>query len=332
MRTTFTEVFGIENPIAQAPMGRSAPPEMAAAVANAGGLGMLGVSWDSLDTMEEKLGVVASLTPHNIALNFCLEFEQRDRIEFALKKGVKVISLFGGDPSEFADEIKAAGAKLIVTVGDIDAAKHAVQVGADALCAQNWEAGGHIYSKSGGLSLTPSVVDVAEGIPVIVAGGISDGRGLAAALALGADGVWLGTRFLLTKESTAHATYKDVLLAAKSAETVTTEMFDRSWPNAPHRVIKNSTYNNWVEQGKQSGTDRIGFTDVIAQDDSDEAHHRYSEAAPQDGMKGDIEAMALYAGQSVGAISELSTVSEVIASVMAQAHETITGLARHTQS
>jgi nitronate monooxygenase len=331
MRTAMTEALGLRFPIAQAPMGRSVPPEMAAAVANAGGLGMLGASWDSLSTIERNLSIISSLTSENIALNFGLEFDQRERISFALKNGVKFISLFGGDPMPFADEIKSAGAKLIVTVGDVDAAKHAVKAGADVICAQNWEAGGHIYSDIGGLSLTPSIVDVADGVPVVVAGGISDGRGLAAALALGADGVWLGTRFLLTKESAAHHEYKKTLLAAQAQDTVKTDLFDLTWPDAPHRVIKNSTYRNWAAAGMLSGSERPGSNDVIVQR-GDADLHRYSESAPLNGMTGDIKAMALYAGQSVGAIHELSSVEDVMEELMAGAQKALHRLSRSPEN
>ena len=325
MKTKMTELFDLEAPIAQAPMGRCAPPEMAAAVANAGGLGMLGVSWDSLETIESHIKRVSELTDKHIAMNFCLQMDQRERITFALKNGVKIISLFWGDPTPFVDEIKSHGAKLIVSVGSIKNAERAIRAGADALCAQNHEAGGHVYSKVGGFSLTAGVVEVAEDRPVIAAGGITNGRGLASALALGADGVWLGTRFLLSNEAQGHPKYIDVLKNAGHDATVVTELFDLSWPNAPHRIIPNSTYNVWLNKDCKKGESRPGSSDVVAYR-GDKPIYRYDEAGPTVDIKGDIEAMPLYAGQGVGLINDIKPVATIVSDIMSEAKETLSQL------
>lgn len=319
MKTSFMEMFGMSCPIAQAPMGRCAPPEMAAAVANAGGLGMMGVSWDSLETIEDHFRVLSTLTNKDIVFNFCLEMDQDARIQLALDHGVKTISLFWGDATPHVNRIKSAGAKVISSVGSVEDAKRDLDAGVDALCVQGFEAGGHVYSTTGALSLIPAVADLAGDVPLIAAGGFVNGRGLAAALTLGAGAVWMGTRFLASKESFAHPDYVKAILEAGHDCTVSTELFDLTWPDAPHRVIRNSTFDAWEAQGGQTkGADRPGHGEVVAYR-GDEPMYRYDESGPNASMTGNVEALALYAGQSVGMIHDVKGCAEIVDDVVSEA-------------
>ncbi len=306
-------------------MGRCAPPAMAAAVANAGGLGMLGVSWDSLPALEQHLRSLSDLTDKDIAFNFCLEMDQNERIQFALDNGVKVFSLFWGDPTPFVDRIKSAGGKVMVSVGSVAHAKRAVAAGADAICAQGFEAGGHVYAQTGGLALIPAIVDAVGDTPVVAAGGFADGRGLAAALSLGAGGIWLGTRFLATTESNAHPDYINRILAAGHDATLVTELFDLSWPRAPHRVIRNSTYDLWESCGKRDGDDRPGSDDIIARR-AGQPVYRYDASGPTTDLAGDVEPMAHYAGQSAGFVNAIESCADVVAEIVAEAQSTLAAL------
>jgi nitronate monooxygenase len=186
-------LLGIRTPILQAPMGRSAPPALAAAVSNAGCLGMLGCSWDTAELMQRKIRETKQLTSKPFAVNLCMQWDQAERLSIALAEGVRHISLFWGSPSPLMAKAKAAGAIVLHTVGDAQEAQHALELGVDVLVAQGVEAGGHVRSKIALSVLVPRVCDVVASlnvsVPVIAAGGMADGRGIAAAIALGASGV-----------------------------------------------------------------------------------------------------------------------------------------------
>src|SRR5262249_56535118 len=141
----------------------------------------------------------------------------------------------GGDPSAYVERVHAAGALLIAAVATADEAKRYVDAGVDAICAQGWEAGGHVGSEVATMAVVPAVVDAVSPVPVLAAGGIVDGRGIAAALGLGAQGVWLGTRFLLAEEAPVHQHYRERLLGARAEDAVyAADLFDVGWENAPH--------------------------------------------------------------------------------------------------
>ena len=208
MRTALTELLGIEAPIVLAPMGGAVTPELAAAVSNAGGLGVIPLSYSTPDEIKSTAGEIAALTDRPFGINLILEWDQRERLAAALDAGVPAISLFWGDVSELVPQAHDGGAVVFVSVGSVDEAVRAADAGADVVVAQGWEAGGHVRGTVTTLALVPRVVDAVDPVPVVAAGGIADGRGLAAVLALGAAGGWVGTRFLAAREASIHDEYR----------------------------------------------------------------------------------------------------------------------------
>ena len=204
MKTDVCERLGIDLPIILAPMGSAVGPELAAAVSNAGGLGILPLWSADLDTLRASIRKTRSLTSAPLAVNLNLEFPQEERLEACLEEAVPIISFFWRDPGDLVARAKAGGAIVLHTVDDGAAARRAVDAGVDVIVAQGWEAGGHVRGMVATMPLVPAVVDAANGVPVVAAGGIADGRGLAAALALGAGAGWIGTRFLAAEEATIH--------------------------------------------------------------------------------------------------------------------------------
>ena len=319
IRTPFTTAFGLDYPIAQAPMGGAVTVDLICAVCEAGGLGMQGVSWHEPDAMVAEIAAIRRRTARPFAVNLALQWDQHTRLAQCIDAGAPVISLFWGDPTAYFPKLRAAKVKTIVTVGSADEARRAADLGADAICAQGVEAGGHVWSQVGTMVLLPAVVDAVSPLPVIAAGGIADGRGLAAVLALGGAGAWIGTRFLATTEADAHDEWKRRIVAARETDTVYTQLFDLGWPNAPHRVLRNSTYDLWDAAGRPPSGQRPGESDLVAQQQDGAALLRYSDSSPTPGASGEIEATCLYAGQSAGLVHDIVAAGELVRRIGAEA-------------
>jgi nitronate monooxygenase len=327
VQTPLTATLDIEAPVVQAPIGSATCPALAAAVSDAGGLGHLAVTWRSPERTREAVAETAARTDAPFAANLVVDPDAQAHdpdavLDAALAAGAPVVSLSFGDPDGWIDRIHDAGAAAMVTVDSADRAEAAVEAGADALCAQGWEAGGHLQSEVATTALVPAVAD-AVGVPVVAAGGLGDGRGLAAALALGADGVWFGTRFLATEEANVAAAYRERVLAADGTDTVRTELFDVGWPDQPHRVLRNSTVEAWEAAGRPDPGDRPGEGETVGSYPSGAPVPRYGDDLPVDGATGDLEAMALYAGQSVGLVGDRRPAGEVVSATVAEARSVI---------
>lgn len=304
--------LGVELPIVQAPIGSATTPALAAAVSNAGGLGMLAGSWRSPVVLRDLIGQTRALTRQPIGVNLVLEFDPARQIETALKAGVRIISLFWGDPAPWVPKVHQAGGIVIHSVGSPEEAANAVAAGVDLLVAQGVEAGGHVRGTVPLADLIGAVKGVATGIPVLAAGGVGDANDARRALALGADGVWLGTRFLASVEAGAHTEYKERLVAARGTDTVLGTVFDIGWPNAPHRALRNSTVSAWERAGRPSSGARPGEGEIVARHADGRPVVRYEDTIPLEGMTGDLEALALYAGQSVDAIVNVMPAARIV--------------------
>ncbi|MGH3097253.1 MAG: NAD(P)H-dependent flavin oxidoreductase, partial [Streptosporangiales bacterium] len=277
-------------------------PALAAAVSNAGGLGMLALTWTDLDRCRERIRATQQLTSQPFGVNVVLEWPQIDRLKVCLEENVGVVSTFWGDPAPYTEMSHQAGAIHVHTVGSAAEARRAVEVGVDAVVAQGWEAGGHVWGQVSTLALVPAVVDAVAPIPVLAAGGIGDGRGLAAVLALGAAAGWVGTRFLLATEAHVHPDYQARVAAAAETDTAYGVIFDGGWPDAPHRALRTSTVQAWEASGRPPAGRRPGEGDVIAAAGNGSELRRYGDDLPTPSTTGEVEAMALYAGQGCGLV------------------------------
>jgi nitronate monooxygenase len=310
VRTPVCELLGIEQPIVQAPM--AAIPQLAAAVSNAGALGMLTLTWS------EDVGAVvretAALTARPFGGNFVLTSDHHHHLDQALEAGLRIVSFLWGDPGSYVKAVHDAGGVVMLTVGSAEEARRAVASGVDVIVAQGREAGGHVWSSVGTLPLVPAVVDAVTPVPVIASGGIADARGVAAVFALGAQGAWLGTRFLLAEEMPVHEDYRRRLIAAAETDPEWfPNLYDVGWPDSPHRALRNSTSRAWEAAGRPPDGKRPGDGDVIAHFASGEAIVRYEPAPPMIGTTGDIEALSMWAGQGVALANQSQSAADIVA-------------------
>jgi nitronate monooxygenase len=315
IHTPVCELLGIEHPIVQAPL--SADPRLPAAVSNAGALGSVALWW--ADDAGALVRETAALTDQPFAGNFVLASDQHRRLDQALSAGLRIVSFLMGDPDSYVDSVHDAGGLVLHTIGSAEEARRAVTYGVDIVVAQGWEAGGHVLGGVATLPLVPAVVDAVAPVPVIAAGGIGDGRGVAAVLALGAQAAWLGTRFLLAEEMPIHEEYRRRLIAATETDAEWyANLYEVGWPDAPHRAIHNSTADRWEAAGRPAPGSRPGEGEVIAHFASGEPILRYSPAPPLVGTTGEIEALSLWAGQSVALAKQQQSAAKIVAELVSR--------------
>jgi nitronate monooxygenase len=309
--TRFTDLLGCRLPLQQAPMGgvSSAPP-LPVAVAQAGASGMLsGV----LQPASALAATLDSLPDASIGVNFLVPFlEDRTVVEVAASR-VPLVDFFWGDPDpDLVALVHQGGALASWQVGSAEEARAAAAAGCDVVVAQGVEAGGHVRGQLGLLALLDVVLDAVE-VPVVAAGGLATPRSVAAVLAAGADAARVGTRFIATREALeegAHPEYVAALLRARGEDTVLTDAFSVMWPGAPHRVLVSC-----VAQASRSEAEPVGETTM---GNVTFPVTRWSVVSPNASTKGDIAAMALYAGQGVGAIDRIERAGDVVAELTGQ--------------
>jgi nitronate monooxygenase len=296
-------------PVMQAPVGPAATPELAAAVSEAGGLGSLGASWTEPALLREQTRAIRRRTDRPFIVNLVLDFDQEERLELLCEEGVPIVSFSWGVDARLVERAHAAGCLVVAQAGSVAEGRAAVEAGADALIAQGVEAGGHVQGETPLLEL---VAGLRGGVPVIAAGGIADAEGLHRALGAGAAGVVMGTRFLATPEADIHPAYAQQLVAAEPDDTVLTDLFDGGWPGAAHRVLRNSTYEEWEAAGSPEPGERPNEGEIVAETDGVPIA-RYAADEPRRSTTGEIEAMCLYAGRGVGAITSVEPAAEIVA-------------------
>ncbi|MFN2628419.1 MAG: NAD(P)H-dependent flavin oxidoreductase [Gaiellaceae bacterium] len=327
MRTPLCDLIGIEAPVVLAPMGGAVTPTFAAAVSNAGALGMLPLTWTSPAEITTAVDETRQRTERPFGVNLGLAWDQRERLAAALAAGVRLVSFFWGDASAVIGEAREAGALVFVTVGTAEEGRAAAAAGADVVVGQGWEAGGHVWGTVSTLALVPRLVDAVAPVPAIAAGGIADGRGLAAVLALGAVGAWVGTRFLAAPEAAIHPDYLRRILAANEADTFYGTLFDRGWPDAPHRTLRNSTVEAWERAGRPASGSRPGEDDEPASRPDGSPINRYASSTPSARMLGDVEPLPHWAGQGVGLVTREESAADIVDSLVTEAEKAI-GAAR----
>jgi nitronate monooxygenase len=327
LTTRFTELFGVEYPIVSAGMGGVALAELAAAVSNAGGVGTLGLAGFTPEAIQNEIAAARRLTNKPLMANFLVPFLQPGIIETVVEEPIQGVTLFWGDPAEYVPVAKKSGLKVIWQCGSVREAVAARDAGADVIMVQGFEAGGHVRGAVTSLALIPSVRDeIGPEVPIIAAGGFADGRGLAAALALGADAAAFGTRFLASNEAAADPRYQQRILDAEAEQTVHTELFDIGWPNAPHRVLRTKLIDEWERagrpptgqrpgEGKQAGKMLYAGLEVPIL--------KYSVMPPASSFEGDVEERPLYAGMSVSLVREKLPAGEIVRRIATEAREVI---------
>lgn len=314
-------MLGIRHPVVLAGLGGVGRAELAAAVSNAGGLGMLGMTRMPPDFIREQIRRTRTLTRQPFGVNFvppCAPAPggAEAQFEVCLDERVPVLSLFWCDPAPFVTRCHAAGIALILQVGSAEEARNAAAAGVDVIVAQGVEAGGHVRGQVGLLSLLPAVVEAVAPTPVLAAGGIVNGRGLAAALSLGAEGVWMGTRFVASAESAAHPDYKQRLLEASATDTVYSDIPRAPWPaHAPHRLLRSALTDGVSPPSGPIARNRLGDQTVDVPP--------FASAPPTIETAGSTELMPNYAGQGVGLVREILPAAAIVERIVSEADETI---------
>jgi nitronate monooxygenase len=319
LRTRFTDLCGCRLPLQLAAMPGVGTPTLVAAVADAGGLGMIGAPMAPAAAVGDLLDQLRSMTSGVVGFNQLMPFLDREAVAGAASR-VRVVEFFYGDPERGLVQIAHdAGALVSWQVGSVAEARAAEQAGCDLLVVQGTEAGGHVRGRVSLLPLLSSVLEQVK-VPVIAAGGIGSARDVAAALAAGADAVRVGTRFIATQESGAHPRYVAALLAAQPEQTELTDAYSVMWPNAPHRVLRSA-----IEAASALSDEIVG---EMSMGPARAPVPRFAVPAPSSSTTGHIEAMALYAGESVGHVRSVVSAAEVVRELMDGAEKTLRGVSR----
>jgi len=333
LTTLLCKTLGIEHPILSAGMGGATGPTLAAAVSNAGGCGQVTISGAGAESSGGLIRQTREMTDRPFAANVILAYGDAE-IETALAERVPILFLFWGDPAPYVTDAHRRGTKVVVQVGSETEAVAAAEAGVDVIVAQGVEAGGHVRGTTPLFSLVPAVVEAVAPLPVVAAGGIVDGRGLAAALCLGAAGALMGTRFLASDEADLDPEYRRRILAARSGEdTVYSEdLFDVGWPNAPHRIIRNRLVEEWEAAGRPSPGKRADEGDVIGSrrmwDGSTSPVRIYSAVTATSAFDVDLERTPLWAGMSVGLVRDVRPAGQIVRETVREAEAILAGLSR----
>jgi enoyl-[acyl-carrier protein] reductase II len=301
MKTRVTEILGIEYPIIQGGMAWVAEYNLAAAVSNAGGLGLIGAASAPPEVVREQIKKCKELTDKPFGVNIMLLNPNADDVaKIVVEEGVKVVTTGAGNPSKYMEMWKAAGVKVIPVVASVAMAKMMEKAGADAVVAEGMESGGHIGSTTT-IALVPQVAD-AVNIPVIAAGGIADGRGFAAAFMLGAEAVQMGTVFVASKESQVHANYKEKIIKAKDIDSTVTG----TTTGHPVRCLRNKMTKEYIKLEKE-GADFMELEKLTLG------------SLRKAVVEGDVTNGTLMAGQIAGLVKEEASCADIINNIISQA-------------
>jgi NAD(P)H-dependent flavin oxidoreductase YrpB (nitropropane dioxygenase family) len=330
IRTTLTERYGIEWPLVSAGMGFIAVPSLAAAVSNAGGLGQLASGAAPPEGLRQMINATRALTNRPFAVNFIIEttafgpLTTEAHLEVCMEERIPAVVFHWAPPAaEWIRLLKGAHCDIWLQTSSIAAARAAVASGVDMIIAQGTEAGGHNRGVTGLFTLLPRMVDAVDRTPVIGAGGIADGRGMAAALCLGAAGVCVGTRLVATIEAHAHDHYKRRIVQASEEDIARTCIFGPEWPDAPIRVIRNRVVREWAGNDTKTPPQPdppqiIGKTVLGGRE---YAMPKFSAILPTPETSGDFEEMCLPAGDSAALVTSIRPAREVVQAIGKEAEE-----------
>jgi len=307
IRTRITDMLGIEKPIIQAAMGWIARSQLSSAVSNAGGMGIIETSSGELDAVREEITKMKSLTDKPFGVNVAQAFvRDPDIIQFIIDQGVKFVTTSAGDPMKYTGLLKEAGLTVFHVVPSLQGAMRAIEAGVDGLIVEGGEGGGFKNPKDvASMVLIPQVCEAVD-VPVVAAGGIMDGRTMAAAFALGAEGVLMGTRILSSAESPVHQNWKDAIIGADATDTV---FLNRSGPGPALRALRTERTDRIQKEGVENifgefaGTQKVYFG-------------------------GDLEAGIALTGQVAGRIKEVKPVAQIFEETMEEYHRVVAALPR----
>lgn len=303
MKTKVTELLQIEYPIIQGGMAWVAEHHLAAAVSEAGGIGLIGAASAPPEIVREEIRKAKELTDKPFGVNIMLLNQNADEVaKIVVEEGIQAVTTGAGNPEKYMPMWKEAGVKVIPVVASVAMAKRMERYGADAVVAEGMEAGGHIGNQTT-MALIPQIVD-AVNIPVIAAGGIGDGRGVAASFMLGAEGVQMGTRFVVADESIVHDNYKDRIVKAKDIDSVVTGQST----GHPVRCLRNQMTKEYIKK-EQEG---VPF---------EELERMTLGSLRKAVMDGDILNGTVMAGQIAGLVSKRQSCKEILQEIMTEAEK-----------
>ena len=308
MQTEITELLGIQYPIIQGGMAWVAEHHLAAAVSEAGGLGLIGAANAPAEWVREQIRAAKNLTEQPFGVNIMLMSPYADEVaQVVAEEGVKVVTTGAGSPEKYMEQWKQSGIRVIPVVASVALAKRMERCGADAVVAEGCESGGHV-GESTTMALVPQVVDAVQ-IPVIAAGGIADGRGIAAAFMLGAKAVQMGTRFIATQEAQVHESYKNQVLRAKDIDTRVT---GRSTGH-PVRTLRNEMTKRYLELEQEGAS-------------FEELEQLTLGGLRRAVVEGDVRMGSMMAGQCAGLVREILPCSELVPQLMQEAKACMKGI------
>ena len=317
LRTPVCDVLGIEAPIMQAAIWPATAPELVAAVSDAGGLGSIGSVFESAESVERNIARVRELTSRPFAVNHVVPLLDEEAFKVTLEAEPAVISLALGDPGDLVERVHAAGAKVVHQVHTVAQARRVAELAVDVIIAQGSEAGGQGMSLGvGAMALIPQVVDAVAPIPVLAAGAVADGRGLAAALVLGAQGANVGTRFLASEEASADESWKRTILATESEDVVKFEVWKEIFPPASEgayetvpRVMRTSFVEEWQRRPEEARREAERLRGELM---SVVRERRVHELVP-------------FTGQTAGMIHAVLPAGEIVRGMVSEAEEALRG-------
>ena len=310
MKTRITELLGIEYPVIQGGMAWVAEHNLAAAVSNAGGLGLIGAASAPAEVVREEIRKCKELTDKPFGVNIMLLNPNAPEVaQVVVEEGVRVVTTGAGNPAKYMELWKQAGVKVIPVIASVAMAKMMERAGADAVVAEGMESGGHIGATTT-FALIPQTVDAVE-IPVIAAGGIADGRGLAAAFMLGAEAVQMGTRFVAAKESIVHPNYKEKIIKAKDIDSTVTG----TTTGHPVRCLKNAMTREYQRLEKE-GADFMELEKLTLG------------SLRKAVIEGDVTGGTLMAGQIAGLVKREDSCAEIIQEIVGDAEKLLKSFER----
>jgi len=301
IRTEICDLFGIDYPLIQGGMAWIAGGQLAAAVSEAGGLGTIGSGNSPASWLKEQIGIAREITSRNFAVNLVLTSPYlEENMELIIKEKIAVVATGGGNPGPYMAKLKEAGTRVMPVVAAVALAKRLERLGADALVVEGAESGGHVGEMTT-MCIVPMVADEVK-IPIVAAGGIADGRGVAAALALGAQGAQLGTRFICASEANVHNAYQEKVIRTRDRATVVCGVTT----GHPVRAIQNNFTREYLK-AEQGGADKEILNKL--------GSGRYPLAA----VDGDIDNGSILAGQIAGLVKKIQPSAEIVEEVMTEA-------------